>query len=412
MNDKIKCPKCAYQFDVEEVLKNKLEIEFQSKYEKKVSKDAEELSRLKAAIEKEKEQINLQKEKQLELVQEQLKKLMITEKKKLQKLANEEVNFKVQSLLEENNKRKEENRKLKLQEIEFLQKQKDFKEKEDDLEISIKKKMFEQEELIKQKATQKAQKGFELQKREYEKQLADQIKLTEEMARKQNQGSMQLQGEVQELALEELLSGKYPWDNIEEIGKGVKGADCIQTVFDKFQNECGRIVYESKRTKNFSTDWIGKLKQDQIIAKADIAVLVTEVLPSDMKKFGEKDGVWICTLNDVSSLSFVLREILLRVQKVKNAEDNKGEKMELLYKYLTGNEFAQNIQRIVENYDSMILQLNTEKKRVYKSWGEREKQIWVVQENLSTLFGSIKGIAGRSIDSIDILELPDPEIEK
>ena len=412
MNDKIKCPKCAYQFDVEEVLKNKLEIEFQSKYEKKVSKDAEELSRLKAAIEKEKEQINLQKEKQLELVQEQLKKIMITEKKKLQKLANEEVNFKVQSLLEENNKRKEENRKLKLQEIEFLQKQKDFKEKEDDLEISIKKKMFEQEELIKQKATQKAQKGFELQKREYEKQLADQIKLTEEMARKQNQGSMQLQGEVQELALEELLSGKYPWDNIEEVGKGVKGADCIQTVFDKFQNECGRIVYESKRTKNFSTDWIEKLKQDQIIAKADIAVLVTEVLPSDMKKFGEKDGVWICTLNDVSSLSFVLREILLRVQKVKNAEDNKGEKMELLYKYLTGNEFAQNIQRIVENYDSMILQLNTEKKRVYKSWGEREKQIWVVQENLSTLFGSIKGIAGRSIDSIDILELPDPEIEK
>ena len=412
MNDKIKCPKCAYQFDVEEVLKNKLEIEFQSKYEKKVSKDAEELSRLKAAIEKEKEQINLQKEKQLELVQEQLKKIMITEKKKLQKLANEEVNVKVQSLLEENNKRKEENRKLKLQEIEFLQKQKDFKEKEDDLEISIKKKMFEQEELIKQKATQKAQEGFELQKREYEKQLADQIKLTEEMARKQNQGSMQLQGEVQELALEELLSGKYPWDNIEEIGKGVKGADCIQTVFDKFQNECGRIVYESKRTKNFSTDWIEKLKQDQIIAKADIAVLVTEVLPSDMKKFGEKDGVWICTLNDVSSLSFVLREILLRVQKVKNAEDNKGEKMELLYKYLTGNEFAQNIQRIVENYDSMILQLNTEKKRVYKSWGEREKQIWVVQENLSTLFGSIKGIAGRSIDSIDILELPDPEIEK
>jgi len=412
MNDKIKCPKCAYQFDVEEVLKNKLEIEFQSKYEKKVSKDAEELSRIKDAIEKEKEQINLQKEKQLELVQEQLKKLMITEKKKLQKLANEEVNVKVQSLLEENNKRKEENRKLKLQEIEFLQKQKDFKEKEDDLEISIKKKMFEQEELIKQKATQKAQEGFELQKREYEKQLADQIKLTEEMARKQNQGSMQLQGEVQELALEELLSGKYPWDNIEEIGKGVKGADCIQTVFDKFQNECGRIVYESKRTKNFSTDWIEKLKQDQIIAKADIAVLVTEVLPSDMKKFGEKDGVWICTLNDVSSLSFVLREILLRVQKVKNAEDNKGEKMELLYKYLTGNEFAQNIQRIVENYDSMILQLNTEKKRVYKSWGEREKQIWVVQENLSTLFGSIKGIAGRSIDSIDILELPDPEIEK
>jgi hypothetical protein len=412
MNDKIKCPKCAHQFDVEEVLKSKLEIEFQSKYEKKVSKDAEELSRIKDAIEKEKEQIKLQKEKQSELVKEQLKELMITEKKKLQKLANEEVDVKLQSLLEENNNRKEENRKLKLQEIEFLQKQKDLKEKEDDLEISIKKKMLEQEELIKQKATQKAKEGFEMQKREYEKQLADQVKLTEEMARKQNQGSMQLQGEVQELALEELLSGKYPWDKIEEVGKGVKGADCIQTVFDKFQNECGRIVYESKRTKNFSADWIEKLKQDQIIAKADIAVLVTEVLPSDMKKFGEKDGIWICTLNDVSSLSFVLREILLRVQKVKNAEDNKGEKMELLYKYLTGNEFAQNIQRIVENYDSMILQLNTEKKRVYKSWGEREKQIWVVQENLSLLFGSIKGIAGKSIDSINVLELPDPEFEK
>jgi hypothetical protein len=170
-------------------------------------------------------------------------------------------------------------------------------------------------------------------------------------------------------------------------------------------------VYESKRTKNFANDWIDKLKQDQVVCKADISVLVTETMPSDMERFGERNGVWICGFHEVKSLSFVLRQMLIRTQAVKLSQENKGDKMELLYHYLTSNEFVQNIRRIVENYDSMIDQLNSEKKAMYKIWASREKQIWVVQENISSLFGSIKGIAGKELETAHVLELPVKEIE-
>jgi hypothetical protein len=222
---------------------------------------------------------------------------------------------------------------------------------------------------------------------------------------------MQLQGEVQELALEDLLSRTYPFDTIEEVPKGVRGADAIQIVINSNQHKCGLIVYESKRTKNFANDWIDKLKQDQIICKADLAVIVTETYPVDMDRFGEKNGVWICSFYEVKSLSFVLREMLIKINSVKLSQENKGDKMELLYNYLTSNEFVQNIKRIVENYEGMINQLNSEKKSMHKIWAEREKQIWVVQENISALFGSIKGIAGKSLQT-DLLQLPDKTIEE
>jgi len=232
------------------------------------------------------------------------------------------------------------------------------------------------------------------------------------MKRKAEQGSMQLQGEVQELAIEDLLARIYPFDKITEVPKGVRGADSIQTVINTSQQECGSIVYEIKRTKSFANDWIDKLKQDQITCKADIAVLVTEVLPAHMDRFGEKDGVWVCGFHEVRSLSFVLREMLIRMKSVKMVQENKGDKMELLYHYLTSNEFVQNIKRIVENYDGMISQLNSEKKAMIKIWAIREKQIWVVQENISALFGSIKGIAGNSLDTSEILELAESTVDE
>ena len=222
---------------------------------------------------------------------------------------------------------------------------------------------------------------------------------------------MQLQGEVQELALEELLSLAFPFDNISEVPKGINGADVIQTVVNSNQVECGTIVFESKRTKKFDKKWIEKLKQDQVRVKGDIAVLVTQTFPNDLDRFDYKDGVWICHFNEVKSLTKVLRESLLRSQSVMTVQENKGDKMELLYNYLTGNDFIQKVKRIVENYDAMIDQLNKEKKATFRTWGEREKQIWMVQENINAMFGDIKGIAGNSISSSDLLELPEPDIE-
>ncbi|SHJ26996.1 hypothetical protein SAMN04487911_11572 [Arenibacter nanhaiticus] len=232
------------------------------------------------------------------------------------------------------------------------------------------------------------------------------------MKRKAEQGSMQMQGEIQELALEELLRTTYPFDEIDEVAKGVRGTDCIQTVVNSLQQSCGTIVYESKRTKNFSNDWTDKLKQDQITCKADIAVIVTETFPNGMDRFGEKNGVWICGFHEVKSVSFVLREMLVKTQAVKSSDENKGDKMELLYTYLTSNGFVQNITRIVENYDGMTNQLNSEKKAMHKIWASREKQVWVVQENISALFGSIKGIAGKELATASVLELPDTSFEE
>jgi hypothetical protein len=412
MIEKIKCPNCGHTFDIEEALSDKLEAHLKEEYEKKLNEQVEKFQKEKEKLKIEREELEKQKEMQDELLQSELKKLLEKERKKIEKSTIEEFEEKIKSLEEENEKRKLENKKLKQKEIELLRKEQEIKEQEDELQIKIEKQLLIRQKEIEEKARAKERESFELEKIKLLKQIEDNKKLAEEMKRKAEQGSMQLQGEVQELAIEELLSRTYPFDKIVEVPKGVKGADCIQTVINHAQQECGKIVYESKRTKNFSNGWIDKLKQDQITCKADIAVLVTQTMPSGMDRFGEKDGIWICGFHELKSLSFVLREMLIKTHSVKISQENKGDKMELLYNYLTSNEFVQNIKRIVENYDAMINQLNTEKKAMHKIWAEREKQIWVVQENISALFGSIKGIAGKELETSNILELPENKIEE
>ncbi len=412
MNDKIKCPNCGHEFEIEEALSGKIEAHYKAEYERKVSEQSDKFNDEKRKIKEEIKQLELRKEKQDELLKLEVDKQLKKERLKIEKQANESVEEEIKSLQEENKKRKAENKSLKEKEISFLKKEAELIEKQEDLSLLMEKELLERQKEIEEKGRAKERESFELEKVKLLKQIDDNKKLAEEMKRKAEQGSMQMQGEVQELALEDLLEITYPFDNIEEVPKGIRGADSIQTVVNASQQECGSIVYESKRTKSFANDWIEKLKQDQATCKADIAVLVTQTLPSDMDRFGEKDGVWICGFHEVKSLSFVLREMLIKTNSVKMAQENKGDKMELLYHYLTSNEFVQNIKRIVENYDGMINQLNSEKKAMNKIWAIREKQIWVVQENVSALFGSIKGIAGNSLDTSGILELPDSTVDE
>ena len=411
MSDKIKCPNCGHSFDVEEALSGKIEAHFKEEFEKKVAHQADIFNKEKKKLEEEREALILQKENQEDLLKKEVTKLLEEEKKKIEKNTLEIFEEQIKSLTQENEKRKSENKTLKEKEVALLKQASELKEKEEELELQVEKQILGRQKEIEDKARLKERESFELEKIKLLKQIDDNKKLAEEMKRKAEQGSMQMQGEVQELALEDLLTKSYPFDKIQEVPKGIRGADSIQLVINSLQQECGTIVYESKRTKNFSNDWIDKLKQDQITCKADIAVLVTETMPNDMDRFGERNGVWICNFNEVRSLSFVLREMLLKTQSVKVSQENKGDKMELLYSYLTSNEFVQNIKRIVENYDGMIDQLNSEKKAMYKIWASREKQIWVVQENISSLFGSIKGIAGKELETSNVLELPIREIE-
>ncbi len=412
MNDKIKCPNCGHSFDVEEAISGKLEAHFRAEYERRVAEQADRFNEEKRKLEEERKQLSALRENQEAMLKAELAKALDNEKAKIEQSAGEKYEEQIKALREENEKRKTENKSLKEKEVALMRQEAALKEKQEEFELQVERQILEKQKEIEERARAKERESFELEKIKLLKQIDDNKKLAEEMKRKAEQGSMQLQGEVQELALEDLLSRIYPFDRIQEVPKGMRGADSIQTVVNSMQQECGSIVYESKRTKSFAGDWIDKLKQDQMACKADIAVLVTETMPGDMDRFGERDGVWVCGFHEVGSLSFVLREMLIKTHSVRKSQENKGDKMELLYSYLTSNEFVQNIRRIVENFDSMIGQLNSEKKAMLKIWKEREKQIWVVQENISALFGSIKGIAGKDLEASNVLQLPDIQIDE
>lgn len=298
---------------------------------------------------------------------------------------------------------------LRRKEIEMINNESQMKESEEQLKMDLERQMLEKEKAIQERIVRREQEKNELKNREYEKQLIDQKKLIDELKKKAEQGSQQLQGEVQELALEQFFRINFPLDMIEEVTKGVKGADIIHVVKDNLQQECGKIIYESKRTKSFSEQWISKIKEDQKNETADLAVIVTESMPRDMERFGLIQGVWICNYQEVKSLSIVLREMLLKTHFVKSTQENKGEKMEMLYGYLTSNEFRHQIEAIIDGFTCMKTELDKEKRAMHRIWKEREKQINKVITNTIDMYGSMKGIAGNAIQNIKTLELPSSE---
>jgi hypothetical protein len=322
-------------------------------------------------------------------------------------------------LLEDANKDNEEKlRASRQKELEFLKKEQDLKNKEAELELSVQR--LVQEELIRlseeirrleSQKTAAKETDYQMKLKELEKQLEDQKKLAaemerraEEMKRKAEQGSMQLQGEVQELALEELLRAAFPFDAITEVGKGVRGADCILTIRNNHGQECGKIIYESKRTLTFSLDWIEKLKADMRSQGADVAVIVTQTMPKDMNGFGEKEGVYICSFAEVRALSGVLRNAVIEIYKVARTQENSGDKMNLLYNYLTSNEFGGQWKAIREGFLSMRQSIQREREAMERLWKAREKQLEKVLINVAHVRGSIEGIAGKDAININLLE--------
>ena len=252
------------------------------------------------------------------------------------------------------------------------------------LELILRKRVVEE--------TEKARDEERMKNAELQKKLDDQTKLINEMKRKTEQGSMQTQGEVQELAIEEYLENTFSRDLIEEISKGKRGGDCIHIVRDHYDNECGRILYESKRTKHFSYDWIPKVKDDMRLKQAEIGVIVTEALPEGMTRFGEIDGIWICTFIEFKALSLLFRNNLSRIGEVLAAQENKGEKMQMIYRYVTSNEFKQKLEAAFESYQDMQEDLAKEKILFTSQWAKREKRLLKAMENLVSLYGDVRGL--------------------
>ncbi|MFN5987497.1 MAG: DUF2130 domain-containing protein, partial [Chitinophagaceae bacterium] len=296
-------------------------------------------------------------------------------------------------------------------ELDFLKKLQEIQTKEAELELELQRKLNAERELIKQQIQKEElerisikDQEHQLKVKELEKQIEDQRKLAEEMRRKAEQGSMQMQGEVQELLLEELLKASFPFDLISEVGKGVRGADCIQTVRNNIGQEAGKIIYESKRTTAFAAEWIEKLKADLRSQGADIAIIVTQTFPKDMDRFGEKDGVYICSFQEVRSVALLLRNAILKVHDVRKSQVNKGDKMTLLYDYLIGNEFGEQWKAIGEGFRQMRQSIQKERDAMEKLWKSREKQLEKVLLNAMHIKGSIEGIAGSDSINLDLLQ--------
>jgi hypothetical protein len=276
-----------------------------------------------------------------------------------------------------------------------------------DSELALNQRLKEEKEKMQKSLDETNELKFR-QKEEQLKQLQEQLQIAQ---RKAEQGSMQLQGEVQELAIEEYLTDKYPFDVIEEIKKGARGADCVQVVHTREVQNCGKIYYESKRTKDFQKTWIEKFKADMRDKGVDLGVLVTQALPTDLDRMGLVDGVWVCTFEEFKGLSTVLRDSIIKIHHAKKSDENKADKMSLLYGYLTSTEFSMQIEAIVEGFTTMQTDLDTEKRSMARIWKQREKQIDKVLENTIGMYGSIKGIAGNAIGNVQALELPYSDTE-
>ncbi|MDR3301390.1 MAG: DUF2130 domain-containing protein [Spirochaetaceae bacterium] len=406
--EKIRCPNCGTEIDVNMALSHEIEGRLKTEFSAQNSKHLAEIDKL----QKEKTEIiaTVSKEKEKEYAQ----RLCIETGKMREELIkeNEEGLKSLQKSLKEKseqviqlNKTKTELAQLKLEkdeieskitaakDAEILKKLKDERESHKALLGT------ELERIKREAAEENALKIDELKKK-----LEDQTALAQEMKRKAEQGSMQLQGEVQELAIEDILKDTFRFDLIDPVPKGINGADVIQKVRNNAGSEVGIIAYESKRTKTFGKDWISKLKEDGGRVKADICVLVTDALPDDIERIGQKDGVWICTFTELKGLSLVLRDSIVRVSEAYASQTNKGEKMQMLYDYLSGKEFQAQFGTIIESFGDLQKGYLDERNRMEKIWKTREKQLEKILLNTNGFIGAITGIAGSSLPEIPMIE--------
>ncbi len=375
MANEIKCPNCGHQFELNESLKNEVEKELRGKM------------------------LDWQKKKEEEF--ENQKKMIETA---AQKKAGDELAAKLKMLEDETKVKTQQLQEMQKKELELLRDKSALEEKQKNFELELEKRFLEKRKEVEDSAIKREQELFDLKTKEFKLQMEQQQKLIEELKRKSEQGSMQLQGESQEILLEEILKENFPFDLIEEVGKGVEGADCIQTVRNNSGTTCGKIIYESKRTKAWSNNWIDKLKNDKRNTGADVAILVTQAFPKDMDRFGEKDGIWVCSFNEMAGVAHLLRSGIIKVYEAQKAQEGKGDKMQMLYDYLTGNEFHGQVEAIVEGFMAMKQSITKERVQMEKIWKEREKQLEKVLISTSGMYGSVKGIAGASVSDIPLLD--------
>ncbi len=296
---------------------------------------------------------------------------------------------------------------LMSREIKLLREKRDLEERAEQLDLEVVRKLDEERKSIATEVAARKDEEYRLREAEKEQKIIDLVKQIDDLKRRAEQGSQQAQGEVQELELEKVLRTEFPYDSLAEISKGVRGADCMQEVFTAGGQSCGKVLWESKRTKNWNNAWVDKLKEDQREAKADIAVIVSQVLPEGLRHVGHLGGIWVCDFASAVGMAYILRAALIQISLARASVVGKNEKTEMLYEYLSGAEFRHAVQAVLEAFNQMKEDLESERRATERQWVKREKQATKAIVNMARMYGGIQGIVGKVLPAIPALELPE-----
>ena len=405
MDQTIICPHCSKEIPLTETLSHQIRERVRKEFEADAREREDALREREKQIAGQLKEIESSKSTIAQQVAEQLNSEKIKLKEQAKAEAQTVLQVEMRDLKEQIAVKDQRLKESQDNELELRKKTRDLEDRQKSLELEVARKVDEEREKIRQTAVEQFTEDHRVKDLEKDNRMEGMRRTIDELKRKAEQGSMQTQGEVLELDLEALLKARFRFDTIEPVPKGMRGADILQKVVSSVGQLCGTIIWETKRAKAWSGGWIEKLKDDQRDVKAEIAVIVTEVLPKDMHSFGEVDGVWVTTPVIAGNIADLLRTILIQVSQATLSTANKGEKMELLHSYLSGPAFRQKVEAIVEAFTSMKEDLDKEKRAILKIWAKRERQLERVIINTSGMYGDMQGIIGATLPEIKMLDM-------
>jgi hypothetical protein len=404
----ITCPNCKTEIKLTESLAAPLIESTRRDFEKRLALKDSDIAKKEEALREREDAVTKAKQAIDDQVAEKLvaerAKIVSEESKKAKLALQSDIDQKARELAELQDVLTQRNAKLaeaQQAQADLIRQKRELDDAKRELELTVEKRVQDGLSVTREQAKKEAEEGLKLKVMEKEQTIASMQTQIEELKRRAEQGSQQLQGEVQELELEALLRAKFPRDTIEPVPKGEFGGDALQRVIGPLGQVCGTILWESKRTKNWSDGWLVKLRDDQRTAKADIAIIVSQTLPKDVESFDLVDGIWVTNAKAVFSLAVALRHSLIELASARQALDGQQTKTEMVYQYLTGPRFRHRVEAIVEAFSSMQEDLDREKKAITKQWAKREEQIERVMQATVGMYGDLQGIAGKSLNEIE-----------
>lgn len=407
------CPHCHREIPLTETLFHQIRESLRKELAASAKQKEAELARREDLLLKKGREIEAMKESVARQVEEALNRERAALKESARKEAESQLRVELTTLRDQAAERDKRLREAQANEIALRKLAGELEERQKSMDLELARRVAEEKQKIWQSAVEQFSEDHRLKDLEKDKQIEDLRKRIDELKKRAEQGPVQAQGEVLELDMEDLLKAWFPADSIEPVPKGMRGADILQRVMNTAGQHCGTIVWETKRTKAWNDQWLGKLKDDQREINAEIAVIVSEVLPKGMNHFGQAEGVWVTSPALAGNLAGALRALLLQVSQATQASSNKGEKMEMLYRYLSGPAFRQKVEVIVEGFAAMKEDLEKEKRAMAKTWAKREKIIEKVLMSTAVMYGDMQGIIGSSLPEIRMLDLEEgtPRLE-